>query len=160
MNNLRFKTLFFGILLTVMTGIEAFAQPPESRVPEACDSATFKPQSAVTDRELLARVEQRSEALWAKLFEIQMQEIDLQARLDDLDYRLTPDGIRQALAFVGSVRPMDELRESLRIRLEGERVRISGLMEQLELSRQRLEDSIRRTDAELERLRQRLSSAE
>src|SRR5262249_54846466 len=157
MNNLRFKTLFFGILLTVMTGIEAFAQPPESRVPDACDSATFKPQSAVTDRELLARVEQRSEALWAKLFEIQLQEIDLQTRLDDLDYRLTPDGIRQALAFVGSVRPMDELRAALRIRLEAEKARVNDLMEHLALARQRVEESIRQTDAEIERLRQRIA---
>ena len=160
MNNLRFKTLFFGIVLTAMTAIEAFAQPPESRVPEACESTTFKQQSAVTDRELLARVEQRSESLWAKLFEIQMQEIDLQARLDDLDYRLTPDGIRQALAFVGSVRPMDELRDALRIRLEAEKARISGLMENLAQARQRVEESIRQTDAELQRLRQRLSTAQ
>jgi len=157
MNNLRFKTLFFGIVLTAMTGIEAFAQPTDSRVPEACESSILKQQSAVTDRELLARVEQRSESLWAKLFEIQMQEIALQTRLDDLDYRLTPDGIRQALAFVGSVRPMDELRDALRIRLEAERGRISGLMENLAQARQRVQDSIRQTDAELDRLRQRLS---
>ena len=160
MNNLRFKTLFFGIVLSAMTGIEAFAQPTESRAPEACESATFKPQSAVTDRELLARVEQRSEALWAKLFEMQMQEIDLQTRLDELDYRLTPEGIRQALAFVGSVRPMDELREALRIRLEAERTRISGLMQNLAQARQRVEESIRQTDAEIERLRQRISTAQ
>src|SRR5215831_19342666 len=156
MSNLRLKTLFLGIVLTAMTGIEAFAQPSGSRLPEACESSTFKPQPAVADRELLARVEQRSESLWAKLFEIQMQEIDLQTRLDDLDYRLTPDGIRQALAFVGSVRPMDELRQSLRIRLEAERVRINALLENLAQARQHLEDSIRQTDAELERLRQRL----
>ena len=158
MNNLRFKTLFFGIVLTAMTGIEAFAQPPESRLPEACDSTAFTHQAAVNDRELLAKVEQRSEALWAKLFEMQMQEIDLQSRLDDLDYRLTPDGIRRALAFVGSVRPMDELRDALRVRLEAEKARISGLMENLAQARQRVEESIRQTDAEVERLRQRLSS--
>src|SRR5215471_16255560 len=160
MINLRFKTFFLGIFLTAMTGVEAFAQPAESRVPEACENSAFRPQAAVTDREQVTRVEQRSEALWAKFFEMQMQEIDLQTRLDDLDYRLTPDGIRQALAFVGSVRPMDELRAALRIRLEAERARISGLMENLAQARQRVEESIRQTDAELERLRQRLSTTQ
>ena len=160
MSNLRFKTFFLGIVLTAMTGIEAYAQPTESRVPEACESSPLKQQSTLSDRELLARAEQRSESLWAKLFEIQMQEIVLQTRLDDLDYRLTPDGIRQALAFVGSVRPMDELRDSLRSRLEVERARIGGLMDNLALARQRVEESIRQNDTELERLRQRLSSAQ
>jgi len=48
----------------------------------------------------------------------------------------------------------------LRIRLEAERVRINALLESLAQARQHLEDSIRQTDAELERLRQRLSSAQ
>jgi|SRR5215813_8578784 len=157
MSNLRFKSFFFGIVLTAVLGIEAFAQSPESRLADTCDPSTIKQQSIVSDRELLARAEQRSETLWTKLFEIQLQEIDLQTRLDDLDYRLTPDGIRQALAFVGSVRPMDELRAALRIRLEAEKARVNDLMEHLALARQRVEESIRQTDAEIERLRQRIA---
>jgi hypothetical protein len=160
MSNLRFKSFFLGIVLTAVLAIEAFAQSPENRLPETCNPGTIKLQSVVSDRELLARAEQRSETLWAKLFEIQLQEIDLQTRLDDLDYRLTPDVIRQALVFVSSVRPMDELREALRIRLEAEKARVNGLIEHLALARQRVEESIRQTDSEIERLRQQLSAAQ
>src|SRR5678815_4537649 len=110
MFKLQLKHFFLASVLTTVMGVESFAQSNESRPPEACESNTLK-QQVISDRERLARAEQRSDTLWAKLFEIQLQEIDLQTRLDDLDYRLTPDGIRQALAFVGSVRPMDELRE-------------------------------------------------
>jgi hypothetical protein len=160
MCNLQFKHFILGLFLTAAIGTQAHAQLPENRQAETCENNVSKQQSVISDRELLSRVEQRSEALWAKLFEIQLQEIDLQTRLDDLDYRLTPDGIRQALAFVGSVRPMDELRDALRIRLEGERVRMNSLIENLALARQRVEESIRQTDAELERLRNRLRAAQ
>jgi hypothetical protein len=54
-----------------------------------------------------------------------MKEIELQAQLEDLDYRLLPENIQKALAFVGSVRPMDELREALRIRIENEKVSVA-----------------------------------
>jgi len=159
MFKLRLKHFFLASVLTSVIAVEAFAQSNESRLPEACENNTTK-QQAMSNREVLARAEQRSETLWAKLFEIQLQEIDLQTRLDDLDYRLTPDGIRQALAFVGSVRPMDELREALRMRLEGERTRLSALVEHLTLARQRVEESIRQTDSEVERLRNRMSAAQ
>jgi len=151
------KQFFLASVLTTMVGVEALAQSNENRLPEACENNSSK-QHLVSDREMLARAEQRSETLWAKLFEIQLQELDLQARLDDLDYRLTPDGIRQALAFVGSVRPMDELRDALRTKLEGERSRMNSLMEHLTSARQRIEESISRTDEEIDRLRVRLSA--
>jgi predicted nucleic acid-binding Zn-ribbon protein len=158
MFKLQLKNLFLASVLTTVIGVEAFAQSNENRLTEACENNTLK-QQVMSDREQLARAEQRSDTLWAKLFEIQLQEIDLQTRLDDLDYRLTPDGIRQALAFVGSVRPMDELRESLRMRLEAERSRMTALVEHLALARQRVEESIRQTDSEIERLRNQLGAA-
>ena len=99
----------------------------------------------------------RAESLRAKLFDLQLQELDLQAHLDELDYRMTPDGIQRALAFVGSVRPLDELRNALRIRLEGEKARVNRQLELLASSRERLEEAIRDADAEIERLRQRSS---
>ena len=41
-----------------------------------------------------------------------MREFELETRLDELNYQMTPDRIQRALAFVGSVRPMDELRDA------------------------------------------------
>jgi predicted nuclease with TOPRIM domain len=87
-----------------------------------------------------------------------MRELDLQTRVDDLDYQLTPDSIQRALAFVGSVRPMDELRDALRVRLESEKARLNKQFELLESRRGRLEAAISEADADVERLRQRLGS--
>jgi hypothetical protein len=80
--------------------------------------------------------------------------MSLHARLDDLDYQLTPEAIQRALAFVGSPRPMDEFREALRIRLESQKARVHRQLE-LSSNRERLESAIRETEADLERLRQR-----
>jgi chromosome segregation ATPase len=107
----------------------------------------------------LARAEERAEALRAKLFDLQMQEIELQSRLDHLDYQLTPESIQRALALVGSVRPMDELRDGLRKKLESERARVNKVLEHLASSREQLEAALSRAEAELERLRQRLGSS-
>jgi predicted nuclease with TOPRIM domain len=87
-----------------------------------------------------------------------MRELDLQTCVDDLDYQLTPDSIQRALAFVGSVRPMDELRDALRVRLESEKARLNKQFELLESRRGRLEAAISEADADVERLRQRLGS--
>jgi prefoldin subunit 5 len=114
--------------------------------------------SSLVDLELVARAEQRAEALRAQLLDLEMRELDLQTRVDDLDYQLTPESIQRALAFVGSVRPMDELRDALRVRLESEKARLNKQFELLESRRGRLEAAISETDADVERLRQRLGS--
>jgi hypothetical protein len=83
-----------------------------------------------------------------------MREIELHARLDELDYQMTPESIQQALAFVGSVRPKDELRANLRARLEKEKLRINAQVELLASARAKLEAAICDTAAECARLRQ------
>jgi hypothetical protein len=135
-----------GSFLVLALASEGFAQ-----------SAATAQKSNLIELEILTRAEQRAEALRAKLFDLQMGEIQLQSCLEDLDYRLTPEGIRRALAFVGSVRPMDEWRDALRVRLENEKARVNKLLEFLVSSRERLEAEISRSDEEIERLRQRLS---
>jgi predicted nucleic acid-binding Zn-ribbon protein len=111
---------------------------------------------SLIDLEMLTRAEDRSDALRAQLLDLQMKEIDLQARLDDLDYRLTPENIQQAFALVGSARPMDELRGELRERLESEKSRINAQLDLLAATQARLEAAIRDADADCARLRQRL----
>jgi septal ring factor EnvC (AmiA/AmiB activator) len=111
---------------------------------------------AQIDVELLTRAENRSDALRAQLLDLQMKEIDLQARLDDLDYRLKPESINQALVFVGSVRPLDELRDDLRARIESEKTRVNAQLELLASTQARIEAAISDADSECARLRQRL----
>ena len=53
------------------------------------------------------------------------------------------------------MRPMDELRDALRIRLESEKARVNKQLDLLASTRERLEAAIREADAELERVRQR-----
>jgi predicted nucleic acid-binding Zn-ribbon protein len=73
-----------------------------------------------------------------------------------MDYRLTPANIQRAITFVSSTRPMDELRNELRQRLEDEKARVKEQVELLASSRERLEVEIRRAKEEIERLRQQL----
>jgi chromosome segregation ATPase len=143
----KIKTTLFmtGSFLVLALASQGFAQ-----------SAATAQKSGLIELEVLTRAEQRAEALRAKLFELQMQEIYLQSVLEDLDYRMSPEGIRRALAFVGSVRPMDEWRDALRARLENEKARANKLLEFLASSRERLEAEISRADEKLERLRQQL----
>lgn len=159
--NKQIKRFLGGLVVAAAFYAPGYGQSLATRQPEICESRTAEPQAgSLIDRELAARAEQRAEALWSKRFEIQMQEMDLQRTLEDLDYRMTPEGIQRALWFVGSARPMDEFREALRSRLESEKARITRMLEMLESTRERLDAAIRDADAELERVRQRLSSAQ
>lgn len=154
MHKILIKVFVAGLFLALVPGGEGVAQSSKGLPDEPCVSGAFKAQeSRLLDRE--TRAEERSEALRARLFDLQMEEIDLLARLDDLDYRLTPESIQRALALVGSVRPMDELREALRIRLEGQKARVKQQLDLLAASRERLESAIREAEAELELVRQR-----
>ncbi|MGA9770987.1 MAG: hypothetical protein WBV94_18270 [Blastocatellia bacterium] len=118
---------------------------------EADENAGLK--GNLIDLEILARTEQRAEALRARLFDLQVQELNLQARIEDLDYQLLPANIRQTVMYVGLVRPMEELRETWRKRLENEKDRVNRQLELLTSNRQQLEAAISRVDAEIDRLR-------
>ena len=156
MRNNNITTLIGSVAMIMILGAEAVAQSPRDRSQDACETATLKAQpKAMIDLEAVARAEERAEAMRAKLFDLEMKELDLLALLDDLDYRSSPDGLQRALAFVGSARPMDELREALRIRLEAQKARANKQLEQLASTRWRLEASLREADAEVERARQR-----
>ncbi len=85
-----------------------------------------------------------------------MQELNLQAHIEDLDFQLLPDNIRQAVLYVGLVRPMEELRQTWRKRLENEKARVSKQLELLTSNREQLEAAINRVDTEIERLRKQL----
>ena len=170
----RRKGLLIGLLLVSMT-VTGFAQRESTGsagqlkatanetvvVDVGVDSRSIRDsqdqRQNQTDAEMLARAENRADALRDQLANLQMREIELLARIDELDYRMKPESIQQTLAFVGSVRPMDELRSNLRVRLEREKSRLNAQLDVLSATRVRLEASIRDADAECERLRQRLA---
>lgn len=168
------KRFLIGLFVALMLAEPGFAQtatvvngapgqkPNEKLVmiDEAADKLAVGDQQdqkrSLIEIEMLTRAENRSDALRAQLLDVQMKEIDLQARLDDLDDRLRPENIQQAFALVGSARPMDELRDELRARLESEKGRTNAQLDLLAATQTRLEAAIREADAECARLRQRL----
>lgn len=152
MCKMQITRFFIGLSFVLALAAPGLAQSGGGRPADECEK---KPgASRFADPDLLSRAEQRAEALRAQLFDLQMKEIDLQTRIDDLDYELTPHRIERALAFVGSVRPLDELRQQLRTKLEREKTRLNKQLEQLELRKERLEAAISEAEAGVERLRQ------
>ena len=121
---------------------------------EAVAQTSTRAASDLVEMEMLMRVEQRAEALRARLLDLQMKEIELQACLEDLDYQLRPENIQGALARVGSVRSTAELHNDLRTRLESEKGRVNKQLELLGSTRARLEAAIRYADQECIRLRE------
>lgn len=178
MRTRHIKRFLIGLFTALLLAAPGFAQmataqqpPPAGKgepgqglkgkpvmIDRVADSFTARDHrdQAQIDVELLTRAENRSDALRAQLLDLQMREIDIQARLDDLDYRLKPESINQALVFVGSVRPMDELRDDLRARLESEKTRTNAQLELLASTQARIEAAISDADSECARLRQRL----
>ena len=146
---------FVGLLFSIAVTAEAFAQ--SSTVAERREDCTLDDKaSSLITVEWVARAEQRVEALRTRLLEIQMNELEVQGRIEELDYQLRPDRIQQALAFVGSPRPMDELRGELQKRLEYEKARVTRQLELLASNRKRLEATISSVEREIERARQQL----
>lgn len=116
-------------------------------------------QRQLVDLERLSRAEQRSAALWKELREVESQQADLQARLEEVTYALRPENIERSVAGYGTTRP-EELREQRRRQLEGEKTRVEKQLEQLSANRARLEQAIAAADAEVEKLRKRLDAAD
>lgn len=151
MFKIQIKHFLAGLFLTLALGAQGFAQSQESQSDE-----NAKSKSSLTDLEILARTEQRAESLRTRLFELQVQELNLQARIEDLDYQLLPENIQHTVMYVGLVRPMEELRETWRKRLENEKARVIKQLDLLTSNREQLEAAVSRVDTEIERLRRQL----
>jgi hypothetical protein len=150
--------LLNGFVIALLMAAQGFAQGTDNRPSDARENATvtLKVQaSSASDFEMEADAEKRAEKLRAKLLDLHMQEMYWQANLEELNYRLTPESMKQTLVFIGSPRPVDERLEALRARLENEKARVNRQLELLAANREKLEAAISRADAEVERLRQR-----
>ena len=154
MYKIQITRFLAGLFLALALGASALAQSG-SRPSDVCESAA--PKIGQADRAAVARAEERVESLRAKLFDLQVQEIELQARIEELDIRLMPEAVHRQLALVGSVRPMDELRSGLRKVLESDKARVSRVLEILVSSKERLEAEILEAESQLERARERVA---
>jgi len=152
----KLKNFHIAIFLTILA-VPVFAQ--SSGRTETRD----KPSSSSSSRNarnqgLLSRAEERAATLQTRLIELQMREVETQSRISELEYQASPDAIQRSLAFVGSVRPMDELRDALRKRFEEEKTRVSKQLELLIAARQRLETSLSAAQTEIQRLQSAVNS--
>jgi hypothetical protein len=153
MCKLNIRSFVAGLVIAVVSGAEVFAQTPQS-CPGRTENALLKSEASnLVEREIAARAEERAETLRARLFDLQIEELELQARIEDLNYRLTPEAIQRSLWLATSVRPMDELREALRLRLENEKARVNKQLDLLASRREKLEAAVR--EVELEAARER-----
>jgi hypothetical protein len=85
--------------------------------------------------------EETATNLRLKLMDIQVTEVELQLRLQQLDEAIKPENIEHALAGIGSTRPED-LREQRRRLLTIERDSVVARLRLLNQSRSRLESAI------------------
>ena len=122
-------------------------------------SSMEQSQRTLVDLERLSRAEQRSADLWKQLREVESEQADLQARLEEIDYNLRPENIDRSVAGFGSMRP-EELREQRRKSLENEKVRVQKQLDSLAANHSRLETAIAGADADVERIRTRLDAAD
>ena len=116
-------------------------------------------QRALISLERLSRAEQRAENFRAQLRDVTEKELNLQGRIEQLDYELQPENIQRRAAMTGTLRP-DELRAQIQRQLEGERRRLQQQAEMLNTSRARLESAIATADLEVERLKAQLDEDE
>jgi prefoldin subunit 5 len=86
------------------------------------------------------------ENLRSQLSDVQAKETELQTRAKQLEEDLKPENIEKYFALNGSTHP-EELREERRRQLESERDRVRAQLDQLALSRTRLEASIATAEA-------------
>lgn len=105
--------------------------------------------------DILSRAEQRAELLRKQLFELIDKENSIQTRLDQLNYDLRPEMLDRSIAFAGTLRP-EELRETRKKTIEGEKRNLENLLTQIQASRASLEENLRRADFLVEKVRLKL----
>jgi len=90
--------------------------------------------------------QEQAAKLRAQLTEVQTRQEEQQARLRYLEEDLKPENIEHSLAGVGSTHP-EELREQRRRQLEREKTAVQTQLDQLAVSRTRLETAVAEADA-------------
>ncbi|HUS12109.1 MAG TPA: hypothetical protein VMZ30_16710 [Pyrinomonadaceae bacterium] len=91
--------------------------------------------------------QEKAANLRAQLSEVETKQAGLQTHLQELEEKLKPENIENALAGVGSTRPED-LREQRRRQLEIERNGVQKQLDLLATSHSRLETAIAKAEAD------------
>lgn len=117
----------------------------------------LREKRGVEDLEKLSVAEERAENFRRKLEETIAREADLNAKMQQLEYQSRPEAIQLETAVIGSTRP-EEVREARRKMLEGEKTRLREQINQVQISRARLEAAIANADSLVEKLRARVEA--
>jgi hypothetical protein len=97
-----------------------------------------------------ANGQERAASLRSQMAEVELRQAELQTRLGQLELDLKPESIEGSLAGIGSTRPED-LREHRRRQLQLEKNHVLAQINELAVSRTRLEAAIVRADFEAHR---------
>jgi hypothetical protein len=118
---------------------------------------SLREKSGVDDLEKLSLAEERADNFRRKLDDTIAREANLNAKLQELEFQIQPEAIARETAVIGSTRP-EEVRENRRKILEGERTRLRDQINQVQISRARLETAIANADQLVEKLRARVEA--
>jgi Asp-tRNA(Asn)/Glu-tRNA(Gln) amidotransferase A subunit family amidase len=102
--------------------------------------------------DILTKTEERAENLRKKLIELVEKETEIQTKLEAIEYNLKPENIESSTALYGSLRP-EEIREQRKINLQAEKRNFQTLLSQIQASRVNLEESVRKADLWVEKVR-------
>ncbi|MGI8669638.1 MAG: hypothetical protein ACR2J3_07295 [Aridibacter sp.] len=103
--------------------------------------------------DILTKTEERAENLRKKLIELVEKETEIQTKLEGINYNLRPENIEHSTAIYGSLRPED-IREQRKANLKTEKRNLETLLLQIQASRVNLEESVRKADLWVEKVRQ------
>jgi hypothetical protein len=101
------------------------------------------------------KAEQRAESLRKERFELIEKENAMHSRLDQIDVDIRPEMIDRSVAMAGSLRP-EELREARRKSLAAEKQNLTNLLNEIAITKNRLEQDILRAEALVEKIRVKL----
>lgn len=112
-------------------------------------------QKMLLDLQILSSAEQRAEGLRKQLLDLSDKEATIRPRLEQIEYDIRPEVIERNAAFIGSLRP-EEVRASMKRKLETERERLNAQLVQMQSSRTSIEVSLQSADGLVTKLRTKL----
>jgi len=114
-----------------------------------------KQKILLANLDILTKAEQRAESLRKERWELVEKENAMRTRLDQIDVDIRPEMIDRSVAMAGSLRP-EELREARRKSLTAEKQNLTNLLNEISITRNRLEQDILRAEALVEKIRAKL----